>query len=63
MELSELGKPDGETAFETAEQRNYVRKSLVEFYKTAATRADILGDAVISAEFRLRQTEFSDTIE
>ena len=63
MELSELGKPDGETAFETAEQRNFVRKSLVAFYRTAATRADAIGESDLAADYRNLQTNYSDAIE
>lgn len=63
MELSPLGKPDAETVFETAEQRNYVRKSLVAFYTTAATRADAIGDSELAADYRALQTGYSDAIE
>lgn len=63
MELSSLSKPDAETAFETAEQRNYVRKSLVAFYKTAATRADAIGEPKLAADYRAIQTGYADAIE
>ncbi|MBK7932352.1 MAG: DUF2254 domain-containing protein [Acidobacteria bacterium] len=63
MELSELGKHDGETAFATAEQRNYVRKSLVTYYRTAATRADAVGESELAAEYRALQSAYSDAIE
>lgn len=63
MELSPLGKRDGETTFATAEQRNYVRKSLVAFYRTAATRADAIDGSELAAEYRAMQTAFADAIE
>ena len=52
-----------ETAFETAEQRNYVRKSLVVFYRTVATRANAIGVPELAADYRAMQTGYSDAIE
>lgn len=63
MELSELSRPDGETAFETAEQRNYLRKSLVRFYKTAAIRAEAIGETALAAEYLGIQRGYADAIE
>lgn len=63
MELFALREPDGETAFGTAEQRNYVRKSLVAFYRAAATRADAICESELSAEYRALQTGYSGAIE
>ena len=63
MELSALCDPQGETEFGTAEQRNYVRKSLVIFYRTAAKRADALGHPDLAAEYLALQTSYIDAAE
>ena len=63
MELSTLGGPDGESTFATAEQRNYVRKALVIFYRTAATRADAIGESGLAAEYRALQGGYADVVE
>ncbi len=63
MELSALCDPQGETEFKTAEQRNYVRKSLVIFYGTAAQRADALGQPDLAAEYLALKTSYIDAAE
>ena len=63
MELSALCDPQGETEFGTAEQRNYVRKSLVIFYRTAAERAESLGHPDLAAEYLAMQTSYIDAAE
>lgn len=63
MELSSLIKRDVGQMFGTAEHRNYVRKSLVAFYVTAATRAADLGEVELVAEYGDLQKGFADAVE
>ncbi|MEQ1923614.1 MAG: DUF2254 family protein [Pyrinomonadaceae bacterium] len=58
MELSVLCDPQGKLVFETAEQRNYVRKALVTFYRTAAKRADVIGQLDLAAEYLALETSY-----